>query len=96
MHKKPTISCRSNLWQNNSATKGLINNLLVFFVKEWFAHNLKQLAGRLTKWHKEFGVGETTDGAAMSRGHRHHAAEHEDDQEQVIPLLLLCPSLTIL
>ena len=59
-------------------------------------HHLKQLAGRLTKWHKEFGVGETTDGAAMSRGHRHHAAEHEDDQEQVIPLLLLCPSLTIL
>ena len=23
MHKKPTISSRSNLWQNNSATKGL-------------------------------------------------------------------------
>ena len=23
MHKKPTISSRSNLWQNSSATKGL-------------------------------------------------------------------------
>ena len=62
--------------------------------QEWFAHNLKQLAARLAKWNKEFGVGDGTDGAAMSRGQRHHALEREDDQEQVTSLLLPCSSLT--
>ena len=47
MHKKPTILSRSNLWQNNSGTKGLTNNFAtdtgVFAVTGYYHIKVKML-----------------------------------------------------
>ena len=46
MHKKPTISSRSNLWQNSSATKGL--------------SSLTQNSAKITKGYNNKGQSQTT------------------------------------